>query len=324
MPILPAIIGIAGGLASAVLFYSAVRGSLGLSLALFLLTPLPSLITAFGWGLPAAIAGALVGAAVMAVAIAPTFGAGYFLVLGAPTILAAHLILLVQYAEDGTVKSWFPTGSMIAGLALYGSAIPIMMAPFIGGSYQTMEPDVMRFMERLAQSSPPSSGWRMDPARMKTMAAFWVDAMPAALSSYWTFFFSLNAYFAARATHASGSLPRPWPQLARIVYPVAFALLFGLAIVALSYPGAPRIIGASVVGALTIAFMFMGLSVVHALAAKRGQWLLMLTYAATVIATGIVAPILAAIGLGETLMRFRDKIAPPPPPPRQPNMSVVD
>ncbi len=314
MPILPIIVGIAGGLASAVLFYSAARGSLGLSLVLFLLTPLPSLITGFGWGIPAAIASAVTGAIVMAATIGTNFGIGYFVILGAPIILATHLLLLVRYGSDGNVQSWFPTGSMLAGLALYGGAIPVIMAPFIGGSYQVLEADVLRFMERLAQNAPPGSPWRMEPERMQRIAAFWVDAMPAALASYWTFFFSLNAYFAGRATHASGMLPRPWPDLSRIVYPMSLAVLFGVAVFALSYAGAPRIIGASLLGALFIAFFFMGLSVVHAIARTRAPWLLFGTYAATVLATGIMAPVLAAIGLAETLLRFRDRIAPPPPP----------
>ena len=49
------VFGAAGGLASAALFYSAAHGSLGLSMVLFLLTPLPSLIASLGWGLVAGL-----------------------------------------------------------------------------------------------------------------------------------------------------------------------------------------------------------------------------------------------------------------------------
>ena len=62
------LIGIGGGLASALLFYSAARGSPMLSTLLLLLTPLPTLLAGLGWGWLPAAAGALAGAIVMAVA----------------------------------------------------------------------------------------------------------------------------------------------------------------------------------------------------------------------------------------------------------------
>ena len=50
------LIGIGGGLASALLFYSAARGSPMLSTLLLLLTPLPTLLAGLGWGWLAATA----------------------------------------------------------------------------------------------------------------------------------------------------------------------------------------------------------------------------------------------------------------------------
>ena len=61
------LIGVGSGLASALLFYSAARGSPLLGTLLLLLTPLPSLLAGLGWGWLPAAAGALAGAAVMAV-----------------------------------------------------------------------------------------------------------------------------------------------------------------------------------------------------------------------------------------------------------------
>ena len=59
MPIGFLIIGIGAGLASALLFYSAARGSPLLSTMLLLLTPLPTLLAGLGWGwVPAAVGAA--------------------------------------------------------------------------------------------------------------------------------------------------------------------------------------------------------------------------------------------------------------------------
>ena len=56
------LIGLGAGLASALLFYSAARGSPLLGTLLLLLTPLPSLLAGLGWGWLPAAAGAVAGA----------------------------------------------------------------------------------------------------------------------------------------------------------------------------------------------------------------------------------------------------------------------
>ena len=78
------VIGLGGGLASALLFYSAAGGSPMLGTLLLLLTPLPSVLAGLGWGWLPAAAGAVAGTLVMAVAASVPFAAGYFLALGYP------------------------------------------------------------------------------------------------------------------------------------------------------------------------------------------------------------------------------------------------
>ena len=318
MPLMPLIIGMAGGLASAVLFYSAVRGSIGLSIILFLLTPLPSLITGFGWGLAAASAGAIAGAIVMAITVGQTFGIGYFLALGPPIILATHLITLVRYDGDNRISRVVSRRQHSCGHRALWRALPILVAPLFGGSYQILEADMLKYLQRLAQQAPLGSGWRMAPEQMQRVARFWIDALPAALASYWTLFFVLNAYIAARVTQASALLPRPATKLSRIVLPPVLVLVFAAAVAAIFYPGETRIIGASVIGALFIAFLIMGFTVAHAAGQTRAKWVTPAAYATAVLANGIALPMIAGVGLGETAFRFRDKLLPPGDPPKAP------
>lgn len=310
MPVLPLMIGMAGGLASAVLFYSAVRGSLGLSIILFLLTPLPLLITGFGWGIVAAVAGALAGTLVMAAAFGMPFGIGYFLALGLPILVVTHLATLVKYGADGTVQSWYPPGHILAAIAVYGGLLPVIVTPMFGGTYQVLEADVLRYLERLAQQAPPDSAWRMQPEQMKRFASMWIDVLPGALASYWTFFFALNTYLAARVSQMSGLLPRPMFRVSRIVLPAVLAIMFAAAIVAIGVAGAPRIIGASFMGSLFVAFLILGFTVAHAYGQTKAGWVTPAAYATAIFANGIALPVIAGVGLGETAFRFRDRLLP--------------
>jgi hypothetical protein len=129
------IIGIGGGLASALLFYSAARGSPLLSTLLLLLTPLPSLLTGLGWGWLPAAAGAVAGALIMAIGASPAIAIGYFLALGLPAALACYLAYLSRpHPQDATAVEWYPAGRLLAALSLYGGALPVAVLPLIGGS----------------------------------------------------------------------------------------------------------------------------------------------------------------------------------------------
>jgi hypothetical protein len=99
------LIGLGSGLASAVLFYSAARGGILLKLFLFVLTPLPAMIAGLGWGPVAAAAGAVAGALIMALAVSPAFGLGFFFTLGLPAILMADSSAPTAPASTGSAPA---------------------------------------------------------------------------------------------------------------------------------------------------------------------------------------------------------------------------
>src|SRR5262245_12555813 len=108
-------VGCGAGIASALLSYSATRGASPLLVILLgLLTPLPSLLAGLGWGwLPAATA-ATVGALATGLAVDASSAAGYFLTLGAPSVLIAYLAYLSRPAPyDSDAREWYPPGRLI-------------------------------------------------------------------------------------------------------------------------------------------------------------------------------------------------------------------
>jgi hypothetical protein len=302
-------LGAGAGLASAALFYSAVRGSVALSLALLLITPLPSLIAGFGWGLTAAIAAALTSMAVMALAVAPTFAVGYLLALGIPVAGITHLAFLARYNDDGTLADWYSTGRMLLALALYGAALPVLIIALSGGSYRILEPDLMRFLKQMSASAPIGSSFRtMGEPQMRAFVDLWIEVLPGALATYWTFFFAVNVYLAARITRMSGRLVRPWPDLHWLSLPPIAAAVVLAALIGVAVGGSLRVIGIGALGAFLVAYLLQGLSVVHAIGRAKAPWLLYVTYATIALAGAITVPLTALTGLLENLVRIRARV----------------
>jgi hypothetical protein len=288
-------LGAGAGLASAALFYSAVRGSVALSLVLLLATPLPSLIAGFGWGLT------------------PTFAVGYLLALGIPVAGLTHLAFLARYTDDGALADWYPTGRVLLGLALYGAALPVLIIALAGGNFRVLEPELMRFLKQMSASAPMGSSFRtMGEPQMRAFVDLWIDVLPGALAAYWTFFMALNVYLAARITRMSGRLVRPWPDLHWLALPPVAAAVVLAAIIGVVAGGSLRVIGVGALGAFLVAYLLQGLSVVHAIGRARAPWLLYATYATIALAGAIAVPLTALTGLVENLVRVRARLVPMP------------
>jgi hypothetical protein len=307
------VIGAGGGLASAGLFYSAVRGSIGLSLILLLLTPLPSLIAGFGWGLAAAVAAGVMATAIMAEVVAPLFAVGYALALAVPVAGVTHLLFLARYEADGRLADWYPVGRIVVGLTLYAAALPVLIAALGGGGFASLEPDLTRFFKGLAERAPIGSGWRqMDDTQLAFLVRMGIEMMPAAIASYWLVFMAANIYLAARVARLSGLLARPWPNLHWMSYPRPSVLVFLAALAGIWIGGSLRFIGIGALGAFIVAYLLQGLSVVHAIARGRAPWLLYATYATLALAGYVAVPLTALAGLLESLVRFRARVVPMP------------
>jgi hypothetical protein len=321
------IVGIGGGLASAVLFYSASRGSVWLSLILFILSPLPSLIAGFGWGWQAAALGGIAGSLIMAIAVSAKFGAGYFLALGVPCAVIAYLAYLGRTVlggkgrdNDGHEKTdaidWLPAGDILAAIGFIAAALPIVVLPMFGGTYAILEPAMAQFATQIFARASAEFGSRAIQANeLKELTGRMVDMLPAALAGYWAILFSANVYLAGRITRAAGLLPRPWPNLHALELPGSVAALLLAGILGMIAGGTVRIVGASVLGGTMVVLALAGLSVVHCLARHRAAWALWPLYISMPSPIGLYTLAAAAIlGIAEPLLQLRRRYGGPPPP----------
>jgi hypothetical protein len=309
------LIGIGTGLASALLFYSAGHGSPLLSTLLFLLTPLPSLLAGLGWGWLAALAGALAGALAMGLVASTTFAVGYFLALGLPVAIIAYITHLSRPARDrqGHVE-WFPAGRLLAALALYGGALPVLLLPLIGGSYEGLREPLRAAFESFAAVATGDLGV---PALSQEQIAHSADlalaALPAVFAAYWVAIFALNLYLAGRIARASGRLRRDWPDLPATALPRSFPFLLAAALLACLASGAAGVLATSFTGGLMFAHLLGGLALVHLIARQRAPWLLWLVYAALVAFGPYTALVLTLAGFLDPIFAFKRRLAAHPP-----------
>jgi hypothetical protein len=310
------IIGLGAGLASAVLFYSAARGSPLLGTVLVLLTPLPSMLAGLGWGwLPAAL-GALAGSALMAVVASLPFAVGYFLALGAPVAMAAYLAYLGRpHPNDATQREWYPAGRLVAALSLYGGSLPVMMLPLIGGTYEILRAPVGEFLRRLAARAAPELGMpQLTDVQVDALAELFIFILPGVVAAYWVGIFALNLYLAGRVARASGRLGRDWPDLPSLAYPLGFQLVLAVALAATFAPGVFGVAGVGLSGALLFAYFLAGLALAHHIARVRAPWILWLMYAGVLFIEPYTFILLMLAGLLEPVFKLKQRFGKPPPP----------
>ena len=309
------LIGLGSGLASAVLCYSASRGSPLLSTLLLLLTPLPSLLAGLGWGWLPAIAGAVVGTVAMAIAASTSFAIGYFLALGLPVVFTSYLAYLSRpSATDAEHREWYPPGRLLAIVSLYGGALPVLITPLIGGSYDILRPPMAEFIRRLSTRTSADLGMKpLSDAQIEGLAEYFVAILPGVLAAYWLAVFTLNLYLAGRIARASGQFSRDWPDLAMLAFPPLFPFLIAAALAASFAPAPLGVVGASFSGALLFAYLLAGLALMHFIARARAPWLLWFVYAGLLLFGPYVAFALMLGGMLEPLLKLRQRLGAPPP-----------
>ena len=308
------LIGIGGGLASALLFYSAARGSPMLGPVLIILTPLPSLLAGLGWGWMPAALGAAAGAIVMVLAASPPFAIGYFLAFGLPVALIAHVAYLSRPdATDPAKREWYPPGRLTAALSLYGGALPVLILPLIGGSYEPVRPVLVDFLRAISTRAPELGLRKLEDQQVDGLAEFVVAVLPAVLAAYWTAIFAFNTYLAARVARASGRLNRDWPDLPALAFPPGFPLIGAAAVAASFLSGTVGIAGTSFTGAMAIAYLIGGLALAHSVARSRGAWVLWLVYGGLLVLGPYMALALTMAGLFEPVFKLARRSGGPPP-----------
>jgi hypothetical protein len=259
------LVGIAAGLASALVFASIASGS-ALSIPLFYLAPLPVLIAAMGWG---HVSG-LIAAGVAALGLGIAFGKMLFLVfligVGLPAWWLGYLALLARPVTNGAPDhlEWYPAGRLVIWAALIGSLVVFGVIIRFGFDAESVHAGLRRALEALFQVRNADGAGAPGVAELREFIdwlAVWLPrlgAIPTILASLF------NLWLAARIVSASGRLKRPWPDISAITFPSWVPLLLAAVIAGTFMPGLLGMMSWVLTASLFTAYMLLGFAVLHA------------------------------------------------------------
>jgi len=322
----PILIGIGAGLVSAVLFASTMTGS-ALAVALFYVTALPGFLAGLAWGTTAAIAAATVGTALTGLLLAPIAGLGYFLTLGLPITILCHLALLARTPDDPAPSNgndsgsmeWYPVGRIVTWAAFMAGGIAALSIPVFGMDIETYRASLKEVLDKTFLSQMPAGlPQGFDKADMEPVMELLIRALPAASAIIWLSVMLLNMWSAGRIASVSGRAVRPWPDFKSMTYPAPVAIGFVASLLGTFSPGILSIVATGFTGAFLLAYVLLGLVVLHVMAGQTAyKFALLSALYLGMFLFGWVALVVAFVGIGDPLMRFRERAlnAPPAPPP---------
>ena len=294
------LVGLGAGAASSLLYLGAGVGSM-----LGFIAPLPLFIAGLGWRSLTSTIAAVSGAAVAAAASGFMAGLGYALAIGAPAVWLSSLALLARPQDPARPElglEWYPVGRLVLWAAVLAAGLVVLTIPLLGLDSVGYEARLTaRFAQALRQHG-------MADADARSVAEVLARVAPAVSAGVWMQAILLNLWAAGRIVRVSGRSQRPWPDLAGLSLPRA--ALFGLlaACAAMVVPGIARVAGSAFAAVFTVAFMLLGLAVMHAV--TRGQaarpLILGSLYAGLVILpwTGLL---LALLVLAEPLLKLLER-----------------
>lgn len=306
------LIGVAAGLASALLFASVASGS-PLAIVLFYAAPLPILIAGMGWSHVAGLIAALVGAAGLGIALGPFFVLAFFAGIGLPAWMLAYLALLARPDEraSGAVE-WYPVGRIV-----FWSAIVAALAVSLGllsmgggeGGYRAALANGVEMVLRQQAGQPAGTPLTLpggaDPQRLIGVLAAILPPSAAMLSMLTGL---INLWIAARIVRASGRLARPWPALSQIALPREAAIALAGAMALSFLDGIAGTIAGLFAATLSLAFALVGLAVVHHLTrASSARALILAGLYGGILVFGWPLVLLAVAGLADLVFQFRNR-----------------
>jgi hypothetical protein len=316
------LVGLGGGLASAVLFASAASGGAAGRVLLYVLAPLPSFLAGLGWGSGAAAVAAIAGSGVISVVLGLKTSLLFFATQGVPAAVLCHLALLSRPLAAGAFATpasppveWYPPGRMVAVATLMAAAFSIISLLVLGPDLDTLRHLLRELVENVfLRELPGLKDRQLSPDEITAIVELSLYELPAGSSIMWLGGVLLNLWLAGRITLASGRLARPWPDLAAIIYPRGFALGLGAAVALAFTAGYPGLIGSSFGGAFFLAYVLMGLAIIHFVTRGRASrpFVLWAIYLALFVLNTWAALMVAVIALLDPFLSWRQRSARPP------------
>ena len=300
-------IAILAGIVSGVVFIAPMYESvLGMLFVNF--THLPLFLAGLGLGPVAVGVAALTGTVVVGAmhGLGPLLS--FLAVIALPTALVVRQALLWRTADDGHV-AWYPPGRLLAILVCYGAAAFAMIYMIMGNDGPGMIETLRAMLDDMFTIMLPTM-----PVDDRLMAAdLWAPYIPAALVVSWLITLTINGAFAQVLLKKAGRNVRPTLEYSQTELPLPFAFAL-VASGALWYfsGGVSAFFGQTLTIIIALAYLFVGLTVVHLVSQGWPMRPLVLTLFYLMLLFFLGWPglaLIAGIGLADQLFRLRPRLA---------------
>ena len=305
----PAVIGALAGLVSALLFVSAATSAVAAALLIYI-TPLPLMIAGLGWGIRASAIGLGVGMVTAAAAFSINVSLTYALMLAGPATVLVYLALLSRpdpQARDGL--AWYPPGWLIAWTALMAGAVGAGSAIVLAAGAGDYDTGVRQLFNETLMPVLQQSEQELSEEEISQTIQVMSGLLPGAVAAVWLLIMLINTWIGGKITSMSGRLIRPWPRLLDMEYPRFLPIAFLLTLLGTMFAGLTAAIASAFTGAILLAYLVMGLIVIHAI--TRGsnlQPLILVLLYVGIVLVGWLALIVALVGVAEPLLRLRQRV----------------
>lgn len=317
------------GLVAAMAFASATTGPLLIRFLLLFITPLPIALAGLGWGWRAGALAGLVGAAIVMLALNPLVAAAFAVTQVVPVVALTYFAMLSRPVseseapvdDDGSGVEWYPVGRLVLWAAAMAAVMATASMILLAGDTENLRKTLGEFMQAALASNVPEAQGQIGEAELTALTEIALAVLPAASAMSWMASLLFNLWLAGRITLASGQLGRPWPDLAAISYPHGTPLLFGAVLIASMFSGVPGLAASAAGGSLFVAYLLLGLAVVHFMTRTKPwrAFALWALYATLLVINVWMAIPIVVLGLVETAFHLRGPTNPPPPPPHHQN-----
>jgi hypothetical protein len=312
------LIGLAGGLAAALMF-AAASGGLIILFPFAVLAQLPIAIASLGWGSMSGWIAASCATLAVGIGLGPLAALGFLFSAALPAAWLSHLLGLARHGSQGDAQ-WYPIGRIVLHGVLMIAVVTIIGGLLLGYDSQSLVDTIAQLTKSLFDPNDPLAP---DDTVLALNAAAFVRWVPYVIPAVWSVIALFNLWLAARIVRTSGRLTRPWEDLAALSLPTSATYIFAAAVVGSFIAGELALIASAFAGAMGVAFLLVGLGVLHTI--TRGSPLrtmvLSVTYVSIVLVSLPAIPI-GALGVAEGFLKLRARAAsrrpPSSPPPASP------
>ena len=314
-------IALGAGAITAVVFASATTGSTFVRMLLLAIVTLPIALAGLSYNAATALLGAVVASVIVAVLVSPTFGVVFALTTVLPVAGLVYLTLLHRPtnapagtpADSPAQSQWYPIGTAIVASAVMAGCIvgaSLQLVASQGAGLEKLREAVTEAVKQGLKGFPGLPGQSLPDADLAALSDRMLNLMPGLSAATWMGSILVCLWLAGHVALASGQLARPWPNFGAMTYPAGTSLLLAGALAAgMMLDGLPRLIALGFAGALYVAYVLLGLAIIHHLT-RTYPWrnpTLSAVYLLLLVLTVPVSLVIALVALVDSIRPLRPR-----------------